>query len=79
MKEDIPTKFWRKYIRCDILKKEAYLKNIVHNIDELNRLKDEKLRKHALTISLMSYFDDLIETAQIEFSKPEKSTKNSLK
>ena len=61
MKEEIPHKFWREYESLDMLEREKKIKHIVDGIDRLRGMKNEKFRKHALTIGLMGYFDDLIE------------------
>ena len=60
-KEDIPTKFWREYESSDMLEREDKINHIVGMIDKLNDLKDAKVRKHALSTALRSYFDDLID------------------
>lgn len=60
-KEDIPEKFWREYESLDILGREKKIKHIVDGINRLFGVKNEKVRKHALTIGLMGYFDDLVD------------------
>ena len=61
MSEDIPLKFWREYESLDMIERKKKIKPIVGTFNKLFSLKDEKLRKHAITIGLMGYFDDLIE------------------
>jgi len=63
-KEEIPTRFWREYETSNMLGREKKLKHIVEKIDTLFDLKDKKLRKHALSLALQGYFDDLIEFMQ---------------
>lgn len=53
-------KFWNKYREADGLKKQEIMKPIVKNILSGLELTDKKVREHAMTILLTSYFDDLI-------------------
>ena len=65
MKEDIPVKFWKDYEKADILNKEKRLNPIVKNFENILKIKDTKIRKHTLLLTLKSYFDDLIEYKDI--------------
>jgi len=64
MKEDIPTKFWRKYYNSDIIKRNKMLDKILI-VRDMRNLSDSKLTneqfKFTIKNTLMSYFDDLIE------------------
>ena len=60
-KEEIPHKFWREYESSDIIEREEKLNHIINNIDQLFKLKNEKVRKRALKLSLRCYFDDLMD------------------
>lgn len=60
-KEDLVYRFWKKYEEADYLEKEKILRPIIKNFMSLYNLKEEKMRKHVLSIALQGYFDDLIE------------------
>jgi len=75
MKEEIPYKFWREYESMDLLDRREKIKHIVNNIDELFSMKNDKWRKHALSIGLLSYFDDLLEYARYASQKLNKKNK----
>ena len=57
--------FWDKYISDD-LNKDKTIKPIIKNIESIFEIKDAKLRKVALIITLRGYFDDLIEYSNAE-------------
>lgn len=59
--EELPEKFWREYEEADMLEREKKLKAIVENIAKIIEIKDEKLKAHALKLSLKSYFDDILD------------------
>ncbi len=78
MKEDIVEKFWREYIEADILGRDDKIKHIVTSfIVAIDALKDNpKIREHAVTTQLRSYFDDLIDYMYVEnLKKKKKHTK----
>ncbi|MCX6815966.1 MAG: hypothetical protein NT120_03885 [Candidatus Aenigmarchaeota archaeon] len=66
MKQDIPTKFWRKWIKSDSLKREKMLKPMIELIEEHHSMpktkKYEKIKKQVLATCLNSYFEDLYYT-----------------
>lgn len=59
---DLANKFWKDYIKSDIIERRAKLKCIIDLIDELRIIKKDNVRKYALTTLMQSYFDDLIAT-----------------
>ena len=61
MKEDIPAKFWRKYIEADEIDKEKTLEPIVKVFDELYKVQKGTQRRRFLLITMRGYFDDLID------------------
>lgn len=65
MKEDIPTKFWKKYYKADMLEREQILKKLplIKEAFEISTLKKIpiKLRRYSLILTLRGYFDDLID------------------
>ena len=61
MNEDLAHKFWREYEESDTLERRKRIKHIVDMLNDLYRIKDEKLRRHTIEIGIQGYFDDLIE------------------
>ncbi|MFH1396344.1 MAG: hypothetical protein ABIG93_03015 [archaeon] len=59
--EELPEKFWREYEKADLLEREEKLKVIVEKITKIIEIKDEKLKSHVLKLSLMSYFNDILD------------------
>jgi len=61
---DIMIKFWKEYIEMDMVERGEKIEMIVKSISDVSNMKeDEKIKKHALTTLLQSYFDDLLEVA----------------
>ncbi|MDD5133307.1 MAG: hypothetical protein PHD81_01700 [Candidatus Nanoarchaeia archaeon] len=57
--------FWKKYVKADYLERtkiiEKLTKGKLFNLFTSNSKVPKKIRKHALALSLQSYFDDLID------------------
>lgn len=67
---DIPAKFWKKYEKSDLLKREQMLKPIVKSVNRVFLIKDEKIRLFALQTVLQSYFDNIFESIHyVEITK----------
>ena len=59
----IPCEFWTEYDRVDALKREEHIKHLVDNVIRIGESKelDANVKRHVMTMTLMGYFDDLIE------------------
>ena len=61
--EDIVHEFWSKYIDGDIIEREKIIDKImIENIDNTRLIDNYKIRRHCIKLTLMGYFDDLIDT-----------------
>jgi hypothetical protein len=64
-KDTTPDEFWKKYYNSDVLGRDKILekisKSLIRQVDELRDTVKPKIRERAVTVTLLGYFDDLIE------------------
>ena len=71
--DEFVIKWWVEYIEADSLDREKMVKELPARIDLLRLLVDsevdEEVKEHICVMSLMSLFDDCVDTCGYVFSK----------
>lgn len=61
---DVPEKFWKRWIKLtndlDYKKRDKHLEPIIKNIESSLEIKDKKLRRRSLLLTINSYLEDFL-------------------